>query len=290
MEKKITTTATPGFMDYYNDLAGSPNNLSFWFPKIKDVGNGNDLLIPKTVIQSVPPEIMELFFMEKRGMTQVQIMEEIYKWVRDTFYPAVRKDLEGPLWFIKNGSFSNKFEFRQCMCQSSDLMALTSSIVNINYQSLCFETGGNTELIAREFIGTPWNVATIYSGMPLRCEIRVFYDFDRHQAVYAKNYWDWDYCHEAISRNPSDKIVYEAVYPQLVSRFQEVSQFAVELVEKALANVTGLKGIWSVDLMEAGDKKFYLIDMALGTSSAYWDCERVKAYLEENGQISSKSE
>jgi len=280
MEKKITATVAPGFMDYYNDLAGSPNNLSFWFPKIKDVGNGDDLLIPKTVIQPVPPEIMELFFMEKRGMTQVQIMEEIYKWVRDIFHPAAQKVLTGPLWFIKNGSFSNKFEFNLCTCPGWDLMALTSSIVNINYQSLCFETGGNTELIAREFIDAPQDVAAIYSGMPLRCEIRVFYDFDRQQAIYAKNYWDWDYCHKNISRNPTDKIVYEAVYPQLDSRFQEVSQFAVELLERSLANVTGLKGIWSVDLMEAGDKKFYLIDMALGTSSAYWDWERVKTYLE----------
>ncbi len=280
MEKKITTTVAPEFMDYYNDLAGSPNNLSFWFPKIEDVGNGNDLLIPKTVIQPVPPEITELFFMEKRDMTQVQIMEEIYKWVRDTFYPAARKVLTGPLWFIKNGSFSNKFEFNLCMCRGGDLMELTSSIVNINYKSLCFDTGGSTELIAREFIDAPQNATTIYSGMPLRCEIRVFYDFDRHQAIYAKNYWDWEYCHEVISRDPTDKIVYEAMYPQLDSRFQEVSQFAVELVERSLANVTGLKGIWSVDLMEAGDKKFYLIDMALGTYSAYWDWERVKTYLE----------
>ena len=159
-------------------------------------------------------------------------------------------------------------------------MALTSNIININYQSLCFDTGGNTELIAREFIDAPQDAATIYSGMPLRCEIRVFYDFDRHRAIYAKNYWDWDYCYKAISRNPTDKIVYEAVYPQLESRYQEVSQFAMELVEKSLANVTGLKGIWSVDLMEVDNRKFYLIDMALGASSAYWDQERVKAYLE----------
>jgi hypothetical protein len=37
-----------------------------------------------------------------------------------------------------------------------------------------------------------------------------------------------------------------------------------------MQNVTGLEGIWSIDIMEA-DGNLWLIDMALGHRSAYWD-------------------
>ena len=181
---------------------------------------------------------------------------------------------------MKNGGFSDKYRFNLCT-PGPDELGMAENLINMNYDALCFSADGITEVCVRELI--PHNEKTtpcIYQGMPLRPEFRVFYDFDRHQPLYAVNYWDWDYCYKAISRNPTDKIVYEAVYPQLESRYQEVSQFAMELVEKSLANVTGLKGIWSVDLMEVDNRKFYLIDMALGASSAYWDQERVKAYLE----------
>ena len=66
--------------------------------------------------------------------------------------------------------------------------------------------------------------------MPLRPEFRVFYDFDRHQPLYVVNYWDWNYCHDAICRDYTDKIVYEAHYPQLLDQYNKYKDDVVKMV------------------------------------------------------------
>jgi hypothetical protein len=106
--------------------------------------------------------------------------------------------------------------------------------------------------------------------MPLQNEYRVFYDFDSKQPLYIVNYWDWGYCHDAISRNITDKLVYECYYGRILEHYEENKDMVMEYVDKHMKNVTGLKGIWSVDIMEANGR-FWLIDMAVGYDSAYWD-------------------
>lgn len=269
---------------YYDSLAADPNNMSYWLPKLQQKHSFDAFEIPKTAIVKVPEEIVELFFMEKKGMTQQEIMVKIMEWVRDEFVPKVEKEIGGGIWFIKNGGFSNKFDFSTCKNVSGNLLRLTANIIDINYTSFMFEAGGNTELVAREFIPAKDDIPCIYNGMPLRNEIRVFFDFNHHMSLYTKNYWDWDYCYTSIARNATDKIVYESYYPVLKEHYQFLKEEIIPIADFGLHDITGFDGIWSVDFMqECPGGRVWLIDMARAEQSAYWNPELVKSIYKERG-------
>lgn len=277
---------------FYQDLASDPNNISYWLPKLQAKRKFDTFKMPKTAIVKVPPEIMELFFMEKKGMTQTEMMVKIMEWVQDDFVPQAEKEIGGGIWFIKNGTFSNKFEFNSCKNISSNILKLTANIIDINYQAFMFDAGGNTELVAREYI-KPFTdnhgynkIPSIYHGMPLRNEIRVFYDFDHQQVLYTANYWDWNYCYNSISRDATDKIVYEHYYPSIKERYKTLKEEIVPVADFGLHDVQGLDGIWSVDFMEEyPGGPLWLIDMAQGPCSAYWNPDTVKSIYQERGWI-----
>lgn len=252
-----------GFLNWIRE---SPNNFSFWFPKVEGCG----IPVPRSIIVRLPDEVVRSLFLEREGDD-----DRITEFVRNTVLPAIPKDWH-PV-FIKNGCFSDKFDFRYC-CIQPTLHRLVTSIETINQDALCFDTGGEAELVIREYLPVDRRVGeeddipcySIYNGMPLRPEIRVFYDFGRKKSLYAVNYWDWDYCHDRIcERDCTDALAYEAAYPAIEKFFKANGPKAMELVEEHFRTV-GMKGIWSVDLMWH-DGRFWLIDMAVACMSAYWD-------------------
>lgn len=268
--------------DWLNDVREDPNNMSKWLPAITTDNplpeSERKLSIPKTVIIQVPDEICQSFFMERKGDR-----ERIMQFVSDTVMPKARESGLYPNIFMKNGGFSDKFRFNFCT-PGADEVQMAMNLININYDALCFDADGFTEVCLRKLI--PYdreNVPCIYNGMPLRPEFRVFYDFDRHKALYAVNYWDWDYCHDAISRERTDKIVYEAYYQHILDEYLNRKDEVVALVEHDMAQVTSLHGVWSVDVMYCEPMQYtkvydgyWLIDMAVGPQSAYWDPDRIK--------------
>ena len=256
-------------MDKYAELKpfsrGEASNLfSNWFPKVKDCG----INVPKSVVIQTPKEMFEHFYMENPA----EDIAAVQKWVREEVIPAAEKRgvRYGTPVFIKNGSFSNKFDAgTSCMTMLTDNMAM--NIINIMYGDAMFDVGGMTELVIRERIQhdacfTP----TIYSGLPLRTEFRVFYDFDTHEVIFCANYWDYQYCYPHLY-DRTDKIVFDAVRDELEKRYEANKDAAMELVRQHMADVTGLSGPWSIDLMLTEDNQFYLIDMALAERSAYWE-------------------
>ncbi|MCD8110983.1 MAG: hypothetical protein LUE14_12990 [Clostridiales bacterium] len=254
---------------YYNYLKEDPNLLSNWFPKVKDCG----IPVPQTVILTVPPEIVRAFYMDNPEDDQ----ETIFEWVQEKVYPEAIK-FKAPFIFIKNGGFSDKFDARNCIVHRT-LYSLTQAIIDLNYDSLMFDTGGTTELVLRQYVlGRPDAYPQIYHGLPLVPEYRVFYDFNEKKVLYTVNYWDYDYCHDAISRNITDKIIYEAVYPSLLKEYNDNKDKVQTMVANAMAKVNGMSGKWSVDIMTApmGDANFCLIDMARAEQSAYWESGRTK--------------
>ena len=250
--------------EYFNDLKNDVHNVSYWFPKIKDCG----IKVPETFVKQIPEDLFGHLFMDHPEKD----IDCVYNWVENELMPSIPKSLYG-LVFVKNGAFSNKFDFSTCSVRCN-VLELTRAIIEINYASLMFDTGGNTEIVIRERI--PFDeskTATIYHGMPLRNEYRIFYDFDNHKALYSANYWDWSYCYEAISRNVTDKIVYEKVYNELHAHYIFNQDKVMKLVEEHMKDVN-LSGIWSVDILEDEQEEFWLIDMALGYRSAYWNPEK----------------
>lgn len=243
----------------------NPNKLSFWFPLVMDCG----IRVPTTFIIPVPESVCRSFIHEREGDG-----ERIRAFVEKQVMPVVNA-IPG-LPFIKNGCFSDKFQFQLCCPPSKDLDTIVRSISGIMYDSLCFDTAGYTEIVIRERIPSPETMPTIYGGMPLNTEFRIFYNFTEHRLLYAANYWDWDECHDAMCRHEPDKKAYEARYPELLKEYKENVQMVCERCSKALENIGGMAGIWSVDILMDGNGELWLIDMAVGRMSVYYDPEKCK--------------
>ena len=283
-----------------------PNLISKWLPAILPKEEEERLLaIPKTVILPVPNELAVAFFMDDHDSD----MAKVLKFVQETVVPAARKAGIYPSMFIKNGGFSDKFNFKLCV-PGPEPMQIALNLAAINYDAICCGADGFTEVALRELIPHISSATYhIYNGMPLRPEFRVFYDFDNHQPLYVVNYWDWDYCHEAIERDKTDGAVYAAAYPELKEKYEKLKNVVMGSVAHDMAQVDGQKlkdaivafvsqnaaseedkraiaervrNIWSVDVMlceipetsySKASSQLYLIDMAVAEHSAYWDPE-----------------
>ena len=178
---KTSTVVSDDIKRYYNNDRICSNTLSQWFPKIK---NASGLKSPATITIPVPVDVFTAFLYDEVG----QNMKAIKTFIESDVIPSMAT---APRWFIKNGCFSNKFDFRNSITNECKVL---DDFIAIQYAAACFETGGISEINLREII--PHNeqeTATIYHGMPLQTEIRVFYDFDQRKMLYSANYWDYDY-------------------------------------------------------------------------------------------------
>ena len=201
--------------------------------------------------------------------------------INEVLKPTLQKMEPYKKYFIKNGCFSNKYDFSTCIATKE---TLAENLWKINYESAMYDTGGNTELVVREII--PYNeekIPTIYNGMPLRTELRVFYNMDKKKIEYVTDYWDYDYCYENLP-NITDKIIFKWFHQQdsTIERLKYITDYIYKNIHSLEFDDT-LKGIWSIDFMlctdceEYGDYDgVYLIDMARGFRSAYWDKDKIK--------------
>ena len=183
------------------------------------------------------------------------------------------------IYNIKNGCFSNKFDFQSCLATTDNL---AQQLWKINYRSAELETGGYTELVVREMISyNDYVIPTIYNGMPLREELRVFYNMDKHKIEYIEDYWKYKYCKANIG-NKSNQIVFDWFHNKLKTRKTQHRELLKQLEDRIWDNIHTLvfdgelKGIWSIDFMYVEDEdELYLIDMARGFRSAYWNMDKL---------------
>lgn len=252
--------------DHYEDEINNPNNFSYWYPKVKDCG-----------IKMSKAWIFKFNFEEWKT---IEAMEE--KESREKALEILKEKIEGNkeikrgrLYNIKNGAFSNKFNANDCFSNYYDI---PRKFLNIQYAGMCYDADGTSEMIIREVIDyDPSVVPTIYNGLPLRPEYRVFVDFDNDNTLYIVNYWDYNYCYSHL--NKTDKIIFDYMRSYLESEFENNKDKVLNLIEKCLIpynkkNKNKLSGIWSVDIMKA-DEDYYLIDMAIGCQSAYYDYNKI---------------
>lgn len=246
---------------WYKD---NPNNFSNWYyPLIK--GCGNELNIPKTFVFTVPDDVLDAMYDEDASKEY----KTVYNWLLKNVMPELSKDMIGKRVFVKNGTFSGKFNslcFAWCKPDS-----LARAFSRINYDALLYDAGGHSEFVIRELIHIDTTQhPCIYHGLPLVPEFRVFYDFDNHKSLYCVNYWDYDYCRPALY-DKTDIVVFEHEKEYLNRLFNKYEKQIMNKVDMFMKTVK-MSGIWSVDIMYNQEQdEFWLIDMACGQESAYWD-------------------
>lgn len=244
------------------------NNFSYWYPKVKDCG----ISMVKSWYYTIPYDIWDLF---RTSYEDKRYINECISYIKEIV--EQNNELTNYIYNIKNGCFSNKFNAADCNVEYSDI---AEKFLNIQHTSFEYETDGMCEFVIREYISfDPRDTLTIYNGLPLRPEFRVFVDFDSNEVLYIVNYWDYDYCRKGM-RTANDVLVFDTMKNELNDKFMEHQDKVVELIKSKLLvhnakRENNLKGKWSVDIMlDERDDTFYLIDMAIAHKSAYWNPNR----------------
>ena len=62
----------------------------------------------------------------------------------------------------------------------------------------------------------------------------------------------------------------------LAAMYEAHKDRAFDSIESAMRHIHGLDGIWSIDLMLDDLEDFWLIDMAVGRTSAYYDKDKIR--------------
>lgn len=283
---------------YKKWLEENPNNFSFWFPKVSEaIPEGKfDVSIPKSMIIPVPYEIVKCIFMENETDE-----ETIMSWIRqEKISERIKEFADGDsILFMKNGCFSDKFDFdNACRLTRFDDDTIFSHFLRINQDSMMCGfngAGGNTELIIRKYIPESPKSSYIYHGIPMRPEVRVFYDFTKQILHYDVFYWDRLYCLDKIY-DKEDKKTFKKVNRKLEDEYKRLFEQHKTQIMLALREVNDLEGVWSVDFILEEDK-VWLIDMAIGSQSAYYEQNYIDkfgskvseySYCKHHGQLANQ--
>ena len=258
--KKDLDKIAPSYNERAYELGlHNPNNFSKWFVALKEVQGVTDsvLKLPDTVNFTLP---LEVYLQLRVDRPTPESVATIDKYIRDNM---VSLGFDYDEFFMKDGTFSNKFNFTDCHLNKSSNIG--DAFMNIHYTSSMFGAGSSPEVVLREYIKPREGVKTIYEGMPLRTEFRLFYDFDNREPLGVANYWHPDIMLNNL-HDENDLKAYSASMEDLVLEYENNKSFVIEQAVLFLQNVK-LEGKWSVDIMKNGDD-YYLIDMALMKDSA----------------------
>ena len=283
----------------YQIIGMNQNTMGYWLPKVAPAFVEDGFFkIPKTKILKVPLSLLQLTrkdYMSLNNTTMKIVDDYIYK----VF--GLKDDEE---YFIKTGTYSSKFDFRNAHVKSkSEVKTLGEYLLFIHFQALCmahydlskegkkpiiYGVSTTNEWCVREFIKDEEDCPTIYNGLPLHTEYRAFVDFDTKEVLGIHNYWDSNVMKKrfAEERNMTDKhdaVTYSLAEEKINKEYNENKDMIVSKLSSIIKNID-LEGQWSIDIMKNG-KDFYMIDMALADSSAYYKesvPESKRKHLKEN--------
>ena len=196
---------------------------------------------------------------------------------------------ENKTYFIKTGTYSSKFDFRNAkVTGAKEVRELGEYLLFIHFQALqmasplskpiIYGACTTTEWVVREYIEDKENNPCIYHGLPLHTEYRVFVDFDTDEILGINPYWDPEVMKTRFANGSDadtndmkhDYIIYSAHEETLMRRYEENKEKVLEHIQNMLPDVS-LEGQWSVDIMQNGDD-FWIIDMATADTSALSGC------------------
>lgn len=272
----------------YRVLDRNRNSIGNWFPQLAEAIKKQEFFqIPNTTIIKVPLTLLQMARLEYMSLTK-STREIANRFCTKVFH--LEEDKE---YFIKNGVFSSKYDFRNAhIYGAEEVRTLGEYLLYIQYQAGCYAhydlsgknqpiiygPGTTTEWVCREFIPDKENNPCIYKGLPLHTEYRVFIDVDQNIVLGISPYWRSDvmkqrFGHEEDRNSPHqihDYIIYCAHEKILMERYEQNKEQIVKAVASMLPDLN-LSGQWSLDIMQNGTD-FYIIDMALAQNSALNDC------------------
>lgn len=269
----------------YELLNHDPNTMSNWLFAIKEVVDKTHFFkIPKTRIIKVPLALLQSTRVYGFRELSPLSLEIINRFACRVFDLDLEKD-----YFIKTGTFSSKFDFRNAkVTKGQEVSELGSYLWYIQHQAnqmasplnnrVIYGVSSNNEWVVREFIDDVEGNPTIYNGLPLHTEYRVFVDFDTEEVIGISPYWHPEVMKEnfldigvsaPIQKN-HDYINYINHEETLMKRYEENKILVISEVSKLLKDCK-LKGQWSIDIMQNGSD-FWLIDMARASESALSKC------------------
>lgn len=286
--------------EHYENNRLNPNNFSFWFTPMSEALK-TEFKVPKSLVMEYPFELREKIRQDRHKITP-EIIKELEQFVfQNEEVKALNKQTQH--FFIKTGVFSNKFDFNGS-CNLQDWDNLFEQIYALEYMAMVYSANYSNELVIREFIADVENRKTIYNGMPLRTEFRVFYDFNEGKVLGVANYWHPEEMIKALipysvrsifseitdvneqrklkkqllaKLDNYDKQGFEEYFAYLdtkdliVQEYEALKVVVASKVAKAFdENECPLKGQWSIDIMKNGDD-FYFIDAAVMSQSALVD-------------------
>lgn len=239
------------------NLLSNPNSMSYWLPKLQNKGFN----IPETIIIPLTVEWLDWLFSDNYMPDKIQ---EFTDWINERLKEdGFNTDRE---LFAKTGNFSNKFVFNFPYLKNN--RKIGEQFLNVFYGGMCVGCETCPEICIREFVHTSYERKSIYCGMKLNTEFRVFYDFEKRKIVEIFNYWDRKTMQENLY-DKDDLQNFNDTIDDIENDFEYLKPILFELVEKNIKQVE-LNGVWSIDFMWDG-QKFWLIDAAIGSQSYYFD-------------------
>lgn len=265
----------------YETLGCNKNAMGYWLPKIVYAAERHNFFqIPTTTIMKVPMTMLQLTRLgyEQLTRTSLDIVDEV---CREAFDLDEEKE-----YFIKTGTYSSKFDFRNAYVHDpKEVREIGEYLLFIHSQAnemagpltqpCIYGVSTTNEWVVREYIRDMENNPRIYKGLPLHTEYRVFVDFETDEVLGITPYWEPETMKKRFGEGADhnvhdfhDYVIYKNHEPVLMSRYENNKDRIVREVEKILPDIK-LPGQWSIDIMQNGDD-FWIIDMALAETSAFY--------------------
>ena len=270
------------------------NEFSYWFPKIVKLDgkgltkDGPKIRVPESVILPLTFDWYDWLQSDSYKPEKIKEFNEYLKSELAKWEFNAHRDL-----FVKSGLFSDKFCFNHPFLKKWELSEeLGQHVLDLCYNSMLVGCPLSKDIIVREFVKTSYERPSIYDGMKLNTEFRLFYDFDTKQVITTVNYWDYDTMVsnlvDCVRPGPDgesycyDKTTFLSCGKEIEADFNEKQPELEKLAAAFLKNVAGLFGKWSVDFMWDGTD-YVLIDMAKAESSAYYNkmlaAQKMEGYI-----------
>jgi len=270
----------------YSMIDNNPSSMGNWLPRMtKAVDKYGFFKIPNTKIIKVPITMLQLTRQVEYPMITRTTLDIVDNYCHEVFGLDDTKK-----YFVKTGIRSNKQDFRNALIQGEkEVKELGEYLLYLHQRDIqmasplcspCIYGAGTTvEWVVREFIDDVEGNQTIYHGMPLHTEYRVFVDFDTKEVLGVHNYWDPDvmlnHFKERAESKPNDidakhdYITYSLNKERLVDRYEANKDTVTVHVTEFIKDCDDMHGQWSIDIMQNGDV-FWFIDAAIAETSAFY--------------------